>query len=189
MNREAWLTELAAKAQLLFSGFSLPPYRVTCGWPSKNAMGSKARRVGECHSAKSSRGGVFELFISPTLDKPLEVAGVLCHELAHVAAGIEAAHGKFFVRVCRAVGLTKGKPTSVMPGALLNEKLDKILQPLGEYPHKAIVPTGRIAKPSSTLSLECPCGCRVSMGKKWANEVGYPVCACGKPFVIREKDE
>lgn len=189
MNREGWLTELAKKAEPLFKGFHLPDYRVTCGWPSRNAMGNKSRRIGECHGAKSSKGGVFELFISPTIEKPLEVAGVLCHELAHVAAGIEAAHGKFFVRVCKTVGLTKGKPTQVMPGADLNDKLQKLIDPLGSYPHSAIVPVLKPVKPSSTLSLECPCGCRVSMGKKWANEVGYPVCACGKTFVIREKDE
>ena len=132
-NREGWLTEVSRGMEYLFKGFSLSKYRVTCGWPCVGAL-SKARRVGECHGAKSSKDGVFELFISPVLDDPLEVAGTVCHELAHVAAGIDARHGSGFVKVCRHVGLTKGKPMSASPGPYLEERLGKLLLPLGPYP-------------------------------------------------------
>lgn len=187
-NRESWLTELAKQIVPLFKGFKIDPWRITCGWPSVNGMGTKTRRVGECHGPKSSKGKIFELFISPTLEKPGEVAGTVAHELAHVAAGIDAAHGKFFKRVCHQVGLTKGKPTQAMPGERLASILAGFAEKLGAYPHSAIVPDLKTSNPSSTLSLECECGCRVSMGRKWADEVGYPVCACGKPFVIRNKE-
>src|SRR5262245_3291211 len=121
-NREGWLTEVASQVEPFFVGFKLDPYRVTCGWPSRNGLGRRMRRVGECHGSKSSKAGIHEIFISPLLDKPLEVAGTLCHELAHAAAGIDAAHGKDFVKVCKHVGLTRGKPTSVMPGERLNAR-------------------------------------------------------------------
>jgi hypothetical protein len=94
MNREAWLNELAKLAVPVFSGYQLKPYRLTCGWPSKGGMGRRSRRVGECHSLESSKGGVHEIFISPLIDESLEVGGTVLHELAHVAAGITAGHGK-----------------------------------------------------------------------------------------------
>ncbi len=75
MNREGWLTEVAKQMEPIFSGYKLPAYRVTCGWPCKNALGARTKRVGECHGVASSTGGNFELFISPLLADPLEVSG------------------------------------------------------------------------------------------------------------------
>lgn len=195
MNREQWLTEVSKAVEPLFTAhFKLPPYRVTCGWPCKGALARKAPRVGECHGIESSRGGVFEIFISPMLAEPLEVAGTVCHELAHVAAGVKAAHGKYFKAVCRHVGITKGRPTSAMPDERLNDKLRKIIEVQGEYPHKALVPVmTKIVKASSTVVLICKeCECKVSMGRKWFDEVGPPVCACGGEFAGKggaEEDE
>lgn len=135
LNREGWLTELAKTIEPLFQGFKFAPYRVTCGWPHKEAV-SRKRRIGECHYPVRSlkEGGVHEIFISPLLDKALDVAGTLTHEMAHVLAGHKAGHGKGFVTVCRQVGLTKGKPTSAVPGAELTDKLASRIKRLGSYP-------------------------------------------------------
>lgn len=180
LNREGWLTELALQIEPVFKGFAIAKYRVTCGWPSTNALGMKSRRIGECHSSKSSKGDVFEIFVSPLLDVPIRVAGVLTHEITHIVAGIDAGHGPGFKKVCKIVGLTNGKPTEAMPGTLLEEKLDKIVEKLGPYPHQAIVPTLKTKKPPSSISLVCAeCGCRISMSKKWHGEVGAPTCGCG----------
>jgi hypothetical protein len=199
LNREGWLTEVARKSEKFFSGFKILPYRVTCGWPSTAAMASKQRRLGECHGPKVSKAGVAEVFISPLLDKPLEVAGTLCHELAHVIAGVEAKHGKGFIRVCKHAGLVKGHPRSVMPGERLNESLSRIIDKLGVYPHKAIILRERedkkIVRKNPTLELwelwkemeggepiklVCECGCPVLMPAKWYETVGAPLCACGR---------
>lgn len=191
LNREGWLTELAKKVQPLFRKFHLDkkPYRVTCGWPCQGATSSTRRRVGECHSSKLSSGGLHEIFISPLIDNPLEVAGVLCHELAHVAAGIESAHGKWFTTVCISVGLVSGRPTSVMPGKLLNERLTRLIGPLGAYPHKALTVKLQQSKKQSTVKvLECPeCGCRITISNKWLDQCGAPTCACGEVLSEREK--
>lgn len=185
MNREAWLTELSTQCVPFFKGFRVHPFRITCGWPCQNAVSGKNRRIGECHGAKSSGDGRFEIFVSPILDKPIEVAGVVCHELAHVAAGIEAAHGKGFVRVCRHVGLTRGKPRSVSPGPALTDKLTRIVESLGAYPHSALRPVPKITtREPSVSSLECECGCKITMGKKSIDEYGLPTCACGSRFAI-----
>lgn len=184
MNREAWLTNLAEKMRPLFKGFALGRFRVTCGWPCKNPTGMK-RRIGECHGLKSSSDGTHEIFVSPLLAKPDEVAGVLCHELAHVAAGIETAHGKGFVRVCRHVGLTRGRPTSVSPGERLAETLKKMTDGMVPYPHGAMVLVPKAAsKPKTTQKLSCECGCSVTMPLKWLERSGAPTCGCGSEFSI-----
>lgn len=190
LNREGWLTEAARLMEPLFQPYTLKPYRVTCGWPSVGGLGARARRVGECHALENSRGKVHELFISPVLDDFHDVSGTLAHELAHVAAGIKAGHGRGFVEVCKRVGLTRGKPGSVMPGTLLVEALERALKPLGPYPHKAIVPARKAKKPATVVGLLCTadgCGCKASMPRKWLEVVGVPTCACGGR--MRPKDE
>jgi hypothetical protein len=180
MFREQWLTEVANQVEPVFKGFNLQPYRVTCGWPCRGGTGIRKRIVGQCFGIEASKGGVSELFISPTLDEPLEVAGTLCHEMAHIAAGVKAGHtGKFRV-VCKHVGLTEGKPTSVMPGKFLEESLSKIIEKLGPYPHQRLVPTIRASnKPNNRVKLMCECGCFVVISRKWLDEAGPPTCGCG----------
>jgi hypothetical protein len=181
MNREQWLTDMALQVRPLFSAFRIDPYRVSCGWPSSKGLAGRGGVVGECTGKEASQGGVYEIFISPLLDKPLEVAGTLCHELAHVAAGVGAQHGKEFVRVCKYVGLTKGKPTHVMPGDRLNDRLSKLIDIQGAYPHQRIQPIlRRVERTSTTARLLCTvCGCRLSMSFKWLESVGMPRCGCG----------
>lgn len=189
-NREAWLTRMASAVEPIFKGFKILPYRVTCGWPSSKGLGKKKRVIGECHSDKSSKGGFHEIFISPTLDSPLVVAGVTCHELTHVVAGIPAAHGKDFVKVCKHIGLTKGKPTQAMPGDTLNRALKELIESLGPYPHTALEPVMKEKKnkPSST-AVECPeCGCRVVISFKWLEQAGLPTCGCGSLMQGGDKD-
>lgn len=188
LNREGWLTEAASLLAPLFPDeLRNKPFRVTCGWPSIQGLGAKFRRVGECHAIENSKAGVHELFISPVLDDPLDVAGTLAHELAHVAAGLKAAHGKEFVKICHYVGLTSGKPKSIMPGPLLNAKIKDLLKTLPEYPHKALVPTAKEkGKSAGSVGLICTdvgCGCRVSIARKWLDAIpSLPTCGCGFPF-------
>ncbi len=186
MNREAWLTELAKRVEPLFRGFAFKPYRVTCGWPCRSALSGRNRRTGECHYPQVGRDGFHEIFISPTLEEAAEVAGTLTHELAHVIAGHEAAHGKGFVRVCRHVGLTKGKPQCVQPGEQLASELERMTTAVGKYPHVAIKPQAKPKKPPSSIGLVCPeCECKITMGKTALDEFGAPTCACGTMFTTK----
>lgn len=187
MNREAWLTSLAESLRPVFRGMALGRIRVSCGWPSRNALGRRSRTVGQCFAPECSKDGVHEICVSPLLDDPLEVAGTLTHELAHAAAGIKAGHGKKFVKLCRAVGLTKGEPRQVMPGPYLEDFIRGLLEPLGAYPHRALTPvvTVKEAKAPGVLKLVCPtegCGCEVRIARKLLEKCGPPVCACGGVF-------
>lgn len=188
LNREAWLTELARLVEPLFKGYSLAPYRVTCGWPCRNGTGKRKRTLGECHPRASSPGGYHEIFISPLLgrDGQDEVAGVLCHEMAHIAAGTKAAHGKDFVKVCRHVGLTKGAPTVALPGEALEERLADLMDNMGEYyPHVGMqLPSGRAAtRKSSSEKVFCACGQEVSVRRSFLEAGGVLVCGCGLEMV------
>jgi hypothetical protein len=190
LNREGWLTEAGRIIEPLFRPLRVGAYRVTCGWPCKGGTSLKRRRVGECHPVESSRAGVSELFISPVLDGFGDVTGTLVHEMAHVVAGVKAGHGRGFVRVCRHVGLTKGKATSAEPGERLAEQVAKLLEPLGKYPHSALVPKGKPKKPPGVVGLECAgCGCKVTISFKWLGQSGPPVCGCGKSFLNPEPEE
>lgn len=181
LNREGWLTQLAHQIEPIFRGMKLPSYRLTCGWPSRNALSHAKRRIGECHGQQVSSAGVFELFISPLLDKPGEVAGTVCHELTHVAAGIEAGHKGKFIKISKQIGLTKGKPTTAQPGKELAERLERIWERLGQYPHSAIIPVFSKAKPAtSRITLRCRCGCSVQISTDWVAKAGLPTCGCGK---------
>lgn len=180
-NREGWLTDLALLAQPLFRGFTIDNYRLTCGWPSRLALGRKVRVLGECHGAASSTGGIHEIFVSPLLGKSIDAAGTVCHELAHVAAGVKAQHRGLFIKVIRQVGLTRNKPTQAMPGPLLEEHLAKLIEKLGPYPHQAMSPVLKDAtKEKKDVSIVCPdCDCLARMSVKWIEQAGFPTCACG----------
>lgn len=135
LNREGWLTLLGERLeQDIFRDFLLPAYRVSCGFPSRNATGMR-KRLGECHSPLSSDGGILEIFITPALDSPLRVASVLTHELAHAAAGVWDGHGRRFRNVCQAIGLTVGPPSAMMPGEQLKSRLRAIVAGMPPYPH------------------------------------------------------
>lgn len=190
INREEWLTRMAKLIEPIFKGFAIKPYKVTCGWPSRNATGRTSRAVGECHAIETSKAGVHEVFISPTLDNPLDVAGTLTHEMCHIAAGMQAKHGKDFVSVAKHVGLTKGKPRSVGPGELLEQELARMIETIGEYPHKAIVPILIEKKPRTSVTLICSqCECRITIGIKWLDLSGSPTCGCGGPMAPKDGDE
>jgi hypothetical protein len=183
-NREGWLTALAGSLRPLFKGWDLGRLRVTCGWPSHGALARHRRVVGQCFGPESSRSGVSELFVSPLLEDPAEVAGTLAHEMAHVAAGVKAGHGRGFVTVCDHVGLTAGRPTSVMPGRVLADHIGRLVEPLGPYPHEAMRPALKeAAKGPTATRLACPgCGCVVTISFKWLAAAGPPTCGCGVPM-------
>lgn len=84
--REAWLHAVADQLRPIFAshGAIVPvEVRLTCGFPSTRAFAAKRQRVGECWSGEASADGHIEIMISPVLDDPVRVAGVLAHELVH----------------------------------------------------------------------------------------------------------
>ena len=183
MIREDWLQQMIDLLRPDFEqiGSPLPEkIRVSCGFPSKSALASKGRRIGECWGVESSEDKSYQVFISPLLKEGIEVTSTLVHELVHTAVGIECKHRGPFVKVANAIGL-EGKMTETTAGEALIARLKELIEQLGEYPHARLVASNK-PKTQTTrmLKVTCKqCGCVVRMTRKWLDEAGLPTCGCG----------
>lgn len=184
MNREAWLER--AKCEIINRVFIPAGYElkseliaVSCGWPSS----SPKKVVGESWPNDQSDGGIFEIFISPMLDKAGGESGVLSvlvHELLHVAVGHEHKHKAPFKKAMKLVGL-EGKPTSTTAMERLVVIIDDVVNVVGPYPHKklnhklkpAITPVKSLTK------MRCPkddCDYIIMVKTRLVEEKGVPKC-------------
>jgi hypothetical protein len=178
-NREAWLLALVDALRPWFAehGFELPPFRIACGFPSSGGLGSRRRTVGECWPPNTSTDGTAEVFVSPTLDDPVEVAETTVHELLHAVVGCDKGHGPVFAAAARAM-LLEGPPTATRSGDAFRQKVEPILAVLGPYPHARLSPEPK-TKPQSTRLLKASCaqcGYVVRVTAKHVVERGAPCC-------------
>jgi hypothetical protein len=177
MTREQWLINAIDALRPKFQPVAPLPdtLHVSMSFPSKMAVSNRRRRIGECWVQQG------HILISPVLKTPFEIIDTLAHELAHAAAPVGAGHKAPFVRICKAVGLTKGRPTSVGAGPELAAELHGIIEKLGPLPHKPITALGR-DKVQSTRLLKASCeecGYTIRITRKWIEEAGLPGCpAC-----------
>lgn len=193
MNREAWLSECMNKLRPAFIevGFELPEkIRASCSWPSKSGLAQKKRRIGEAWSAKNSGDNSFEVFVSPVLKDPIDVAAVLVHELTHCAVGLEDGHKGNFPKCAKRMGL-EGKMTATTAGEELRKRLEGLTAEIGPYPHAELKHSNAPPKQSTRmLKVVCEdCGCVVRMTRKWLDEAGCPTCACGGQMIEEEGDD
>jgi hypothetical protein len=189
MTREEWLTLAVYKLNPLFkqSGIELPPVKVSCGWPSKNANGKRSRTIGQCFAKACSTDAVNEIFISPVISKSAVVLETLVHELIHASDDNKSKHGAGFSKKMKLVGL-EGKPTATHAGEKLAEELRTLVmfQGLGEYPHATLdFSKGHKKQTTRLLKASCPvCAYTVRVTAKWA-EMGLPICPLdGETFQI-----
>jgi hypothetical protein len=176
-TREEWLVNVAKQCEAMFAPLlkqgtfaqsKKPKYRVTCGFPSKSALARKSRRIGECWAPEASTDETVEIFISPLLDDPARVAGVLVHEMIHAYDRNVNGHKGPFVTAMKALGL-EGKPTATTEGELFLANIKPVLRSVGKYPHKAMDPKAG-AKKQTTRMIKVDC----------------PLCEDdGEPYVIR----
>lgn len=194
-TREEWLMIAVEKLRPLFRGcdHEIPKVRVTCGWPSKGALGRKKRTIGECWDKKATEDDVAQIFISPLLDKADTEDGVLStlvHELVHAVVGCDAKHGKKFSRLAHSVGLVKPW-TSTVAGEELVQRLVTLHGEVGDYPHSPIVPTLKERKKQTTRlrKSECEtCGYTVRVTSKWV-AIGPPHCPCHGEMYVEPEDK
>ena len=183
MNREEWLEKATSVMNVLFvPDYDVGDVRVSVGFPSHRALSNKRRAIGQCWGGKVAEDGVPHIFISPLLKSRKEVLETLLHEMAHAAVGTECGHKGEFVKCIRYLGL-EGKPTSTVAGEELAERLRKIGDGLGDYPHSALVPAMLEKKKQGTRLLKVMCVECDFIGRfsrRALDEIGYPVCPCGR---------
>lgn len=182
-TREEWLkaAEAIMATWIEIEGYEYPTNtRVACGFPKQ----SKGRGVaiGQCWSTEVSGDKHFEIFVSPTHANAVEACGTLLHEMVHATVGIEAGHGKEFVKLARLVGL-EGKATHCGPGADTKELIElRVLKSLGAYPAAQMnildIKTKKVPNGKTYLrKCECEeCGYIAYTTAKWITEVGLPHC-------------
>ena len=171
-NRETWLQAATSQLRPLFesAGMTLPDYiHLSIGFPSKMALSTKKRRIGECWSYNVSKDKNYHIFVSPLLSDAVQVLGTLVHELVHAAVGCDCGHKGAFVRGAKAVGLT-GPWTATGETEELTAKLNDIINVIGPYPHGALTAAmlNRKKQPTRLIKVVCPLGCKSEMevGKK-----------------------
>ena len=133
-TRESWLRAATDELRPYFTrcGHPLPDkIRFAIGFPS---TGRKGNRVGECWHSSTSADEHFEIFIRADLSEPVEVLGVLVHELVHAVVPVDAKHGKHYRAAAVKIGL-QGKMVHALPGELLQKRLDDLAVTLGPLPH------------------------------------------------------
>lgn len=190
--REAWLTAAVEALTPLFTehGYTIPDgVRVSVGFPG--GRGPKANVVGQCWASASSADKRPQIFVHPVLDEPVEILGVLAHELAHAADDCASGHKGPFTKIIRAIGL-EGKPTHAIT---FNDDVDltDIVTGLGEYPHGRLggkgtdEEEGEEEKRPGSRMLKVICAdadpedreaYKVRMTRKMIDEVGLPICPC-----------
>ena len=174
-NRETWLlsaSEILGE-WIAETGAERPSARVSVGYPT---TGARSKVIGQCCYA--SADGVAQVFIHPTLDESARVLDVLLHELIHASLGAGHGHGKAFKRVAEGVGLT-GLMTATVAGEDLRERLNEVVQALGEYPHAKLDTSGTKKQTTRLIKCECEeCGYVARTSMKWLEEWGAPICPC-----------
>ena len=189
-TREDWLKVGVEELRPVFQALGKPipaKVRVACGFPL-NAKRSRA--IGECHPVANSGDNAVEIFISPELDKPLEVFEVLVHELCHATAGAMN-HGVVFQKVAAQMHLEPCNPAkktnawgSTRGTAQFAPTFQLIIDSLGIYPHAKLDFSTRKKQSTRMLKAFCPsCDYTVRLTQKWAAQ-GLPTCVCGDQFTL-----
>lgn len=177
MTREEWLQALVGKVGSWYP--DLPTVQISVGFPSN---GSRSKTIGQCWRAEASADQVPHIFIHPKIDDPVEVAGVVVHELIH-ACRPDAKHGPAFKQLATEIGL-EGKMTTTTVSQDLAKQLKDICDALGPYPHGALVDMTQKKQSTRMLKCACPeCGYTVRTTAKWL-DVAVPVCP-----VCRDEDD
>lgn len=184
MPREVWLLKLAGQLEATLFEQEMPPYRVTCGWPSRGGTAERKRTIGQCFCPTASSDGTAELIVSMWLDDPMDVAATLAHEMIHAIVGIKAGHKGPFRKLALEIGL-EGKMTATYAGDTFKRVVQPILDSLGPYPHSKLdAKAGGKKQTTRLIKVECGCGYNVRITQKWLDEVGEPHCPLHGPMEV-----
>lgn len=184
VNREHWLNRCASIIRPHIEDVAqekIKPYHISVGFPSRNALSTKRRVIGQCWDGLVSNDGKPQLFISPMIAEIEEVSGTVAHELIHI---LRVGHGKDFGRLARGIFLG-GKLTATVPTPEFLALIAEHMKKLGPYPHAVLHASGRKPQVTRLLKISCTCGV-IFRGteKAWNKNKKKPVCGCGKTFKI-----
>ena len=180
-TRDEWLAAATEGLRADFEAARSPipeKIRSSFGFPHGGG-GGKRKTIGQHWDAKQIGDGIGQIYISPTLDDPIEILATLVHELVHAAVGSECGHKGEFKRSAQAIGLV-GKMTATTAGETLTARLSALADDLGPLPHSKLTPNSRKKQGTRMLKAECvPCEYIVRLTRKMIDQHGCPICpAC-----------
>jgi len=180
--REWWLEQASRFliAHMAQHGLAAPSVRVSCGWPSRGGVGSRAVVIGQCFSPQVCADGRSHIFISPRIAESMTVLGTLLHELIHASVGCQHGHGKVFSQAARRVGLV-GPPTATTVGDSLRPLLTSYIERAGAYPHAAIHLQPKEKVGSRLRLYQCRCSSLVKV-RVASNDFAARCERCGGLF-------
>jgi hypothetical protein len=158
------------------------------GKPVRDATSEQARWPAECWPGAATDDGFCEIIIRADFADPLEILGILAHELIHASLP-EAKHGKDFRDAALRIGM-EGQMRRAMPGPVLRERLNKLAETLGPLPRArlnfdqvtlsgAAVADRPKKQTTRMLKAECVgkgCGYTARLAARWIAELGPPHC-------------
>jgi len=149
INREHWLQLATAEMIPWFKDFDAPTdiskekIQVSCGFTKSS--GPRDMAIGQCwykSTTVDESKACFQIFICPTQDDPIQVLGILLHEMIHVACGPEHGHKGAFKDIALKLGLAgKMTATFVDVESELHERIDAVFKKIGPYPHSSMAMT------------------------------------------------
>jgi len=207
ITREEWLLNAVEEFRPYFEDrkLKIQAVQVSCGFPSKSPL-SKTKRLGECWASESTFDGSRQIFVTPLLSTPVEVLGVLIHELIHASLDDDAKHGPKFKAAMKDIGL-EGKATATIPSLELIPYLEAVAEKLGDYPNTPLKPRDpkdKKAQAKKSFKLFCAqkrgCTNKCSITDKAIGDdytttcgkkvlaLGFPHCPCGEEMEMETEE-
>ncbi len=162
-TREDWLKACLTRVTAGWPvGADLPENtRISVGFPAKT-RGRGANRPVESYRPSESTGGLYEIFVSPTMGDALAVARAIATEAARIATG---------------------RTPSAPEVETLGARAAAVVATLPAYPHSAMTVAGVTVRPegapgpgSRLLKVDCPaCGYTLRTTRRWLL-VKVPAC-------------
>lgn len=172
-TREEWMLAAVEAFRPWFrdEGETLPPVRISIGWPG--GRGPKTGVLGQCYAASAVEDAVPAIFVTPSQKDPVEVLETILHECIHAAGHMH--HRQPFQKVARKFGFVNGGKikTSAKESPDLYATLGEMAAALGAFPHSA-VSGGNGADPKA------PPVQSTRMLKVWCESDGYTLRATAK---------
>lgn len=177
ITREEWLLKaiaILAEEKFYPLGHKFNNIRVSVGFTSRK------KAIGQWWEPKSTADNHSSIFIHPGKGEPVDILGILVHELVHDACGAAAGHGPKFKKLALALGL-EGKMRSTEPGKELTTYLKTVAKKLGKFPHSALKQNASPIKKQTTRMIKMFCKdsdykCRASLTS--ITEFGPVICPC-----------
>jgi len=142
----------------------------------KGGVDVKLGHIGQCHYDYKIGDEKFgtEIFITPNLTDPVQIVGVLIHEMIHA---ITKGHGHkgAFRHLAVDVGL-EGRMTSTVVGDDLAKEIRGWIKTVGKLPHKRWIPRNGRKQTTRMLKVYCDCGIIVRQSRTSMFKYGTPIC-------------